>query len=225
MEETTTLSQFDKNWTKPSIKIGIITVVCAMLASFLPNIYLYVAYGAAPTLSVALSAWASIAMIYGAFYIVEPMSYYPIFGLTGTYMGILSGNIANVRLPASAVAQEAVGVENGSEKGQIISALAIAGSIITNLFFLTIAVILGTQILKILPEPFRIAFQQYTMPAIFGALYGQFTIHKPKIALFAMPVCIAMLLFTKSPPWVLILVAIFGNVAIARLLYKAKIID
>lgn len=36
------MDQYAKSFTKPSIRIGIITVLLAMVGSFLPNIYLYI---------------------------------------------------------------------------------------------------------------------------------------------------------------------------------------
>lgn len=215
---------YNKTWVRPSIRIGIVTVGLAMAFSFLPNIYLYIKYGVFPPLDIAFKSWLSIATIFGAFYFVEPFSYYPILGMTGSYIGILSGNIANVRLPASATAQSAVGVETGSKQGEIISTLGIAGSVITNIFFLTIAVLAGASILKVLPEPVKIAFEHYTLPAIFGALYGQFAMQQPKIALFALPISLFVLKFTNIPIWMVIIIAIFGNVLISRVLYKKGIL-
>ncbi|WP_352419300.1 hypothetical protein [Proteiniborus sp.] len=217
-------SDFNQTWVKPSIKIGIATVSLAMVFSFLPNIYLYIKYGVFPPLSVALRSWLSVATIFGAFYFVEPFSYYPILGMTGSYIGILSGNISNVRLPASATAQAAVGVKTGSKQGEIISTLGIAGSVITNLFFLTIAVLAGSSILNVLPGSVKVAFEFYTLPAIFGALYGQFAVQQPKIAVIALPLSIIVIKFTSAPTWLAIIIAIFGNILISRLLYKKGIL-
>ena len=42
------MDQYAKSFTKPSIRIGTITVLLAMLGSFFPNIYLYLAHGVWP---------------------------------------------------------------------------------------------------------------------------------------------------------------------------------
>lgn len=137
------MDQYAKSFTKPSIRIGTITVLLAMLGSFFPNIYLYLAYGVWPDASHMFSAWGSIAMAFGAFYLVEPISYFPVFGPTGTYIGILSGNISQIRLPAASTAQDVLGVEPSSHKGEIVGILAICGSVVTNILFLTVAVVAG----------------------------------------------------------------------------------
>ncbi|MCQ4895635.1 hypothetical protein [Anaerotruncus sp. DFI.9.16] len=231
MNETTNAAalsadeQFLRGWTRPSIRVGIITVVATMIASFLPNLYLYLAYGVFPSWHHALAAWGQVALAFGAFYVVEPMSYYPIFGMTGTYIGVLSGNIANVRLPAAATAQEVVGVENGTKKGELISTLGICGSVITNLVFLTIAVVLGDSILGLLPGFIRNALSNFILPSLFGAMYGQFAYKNPKIALYAMPLSLLFLGLTGIPAWGVIIIAVFGNILITYLLYKRKLIQ
>ena len=106
------MDQYAKSFTKPSIRIGTITVLLAMLGSFFPNIYLYLAHGVWPDASHMFSAWGSVAMAFGAFYLVEPISYFPVFGPTGTYIGILSGNISQIRLPAASTAQDVLGVSS-----------------------------------------------------------------------------------------------------------------
>ncbi|MFQ8729689.1 MAG: hypothetical protein ACLSAC_03830 [Enterocloster bolteae] len=50
----------------------------------------------------------------------------PILGIPGTYLTFLSGNTSNMRVPCSSVAQEAAGVEMGTEEGSIISTIGIA---------------------------------------------------------------------------------------------------
>lgn len=56
------MDQYAKSFTKPSIRIGTITVLLAMLGSFFPNIYLYLAHGVWPDASHMFSAWGSVAM-------------------------------------------------------------------------------------------------------------------------------------------------------------------
>ncbi|MDD4552143.1 hypothetical protein RBH88_00990 [Aminobacterium sp. MB27-C1] len=219
--------EFENIWKKPAVKIGFITVIIPTLMCFLPNIYLYLRYGAFPPVSVALKSWGMIAAIFGAFYVVEPVSYYPILGLTGTYISFLSGNIGNLRVPCSAVAQEVVGVEAGSPEAEIVSTLGLTGSVVTNLFFTTLAAIAGTALLAVFPEPIAIAFKQYTVAAIFGAVFGQFTLKYPKLAVAG--IAIPLLIYIVAPKiglgfltqtWIVIVASVFGTIAVGRLLYK-----
>lgn len=170
------MDQYAKSFTKPSIRIGTITVLLAMLGSFFPNIYLYLAYGVWPDASHMFSAWGSIAMAFGAFYLVEPISYFPVFGPSGTYIGILSGNISQIRLPAASTAQDVLGVEPSSHKGEIVGILAICGSVVTNILFLTVAVVAGSTLLAFLPESVTSAMANYKTVSIAGIVLMVFTL-------------------------------------------------
>ena len=121
-----------EHWTRPVVRIGMITMLSACILSFLPLVYLYIVYGVYPKLSTAITAWGLIAAVFGAMYFVEPISYYPILGLAGTYMSILSGNVSNLRLPCSAMAQEVLGVKEGTRQAELIGTMGIIGSIIVN---------------------------------------------------------------------------------------------
>lgn len=87
-----------------SIRIGAPTCILAAFTAFIPVLYLCSRYNCWPSLEVVLSAWALTALSFGAFYIVEPISYYAALGMSGTYLGFLSGNIGNMRVPCAALA-------------------------------------------------------------------------------------------------------------------------
>jgi hypothetical protein len=211
-------------WKKPVIKIGMITMLIASALSFIPLIYLYIKYGIMINLATALKAWGLIVAVFGAFYIVEPISYYPILGLAGTYMSFLSGNISNLRLPCSAMAQEVVGAKEGTREAEIIGTMGIVGSIVVNLIGVTLAAFIGNWILGLLPEIVATAFRDYTAPAIFGAVFGQFSMRQPKLAPFALAIPLILLGVLKAPIWLVILASVFGTIIISRFFYKAGII-
>lgn len=222
--------EFNKLWKGPVVRTGVITVIIPMLMCFLPSLYLYVAHGVFPDFNTAMNAWAMIATIYGAFYVVEPISYYPILGLTGTYISFLSGNIGNLRVPCSAIAQEAVGAKSGTPESEIASTLGICGSVITNLFFVSLAAVAGAALLGILPAAVQEAFKLYTVPAIFGAMLGQFGSKMPSLIPFALAIPFFMLYIAPmiglgilATPWMVIVASVFGTIAIGRLFYvKSK---
>ena len=132
-----------EHWTRPVVRIGMITMLSACILSFLPLVYLYIVYGVYPKLSTAITAWGLIAAVFGAMYFVEPISYYPILGLAGTYMSILSGNVSNLRLHCSAMAQEVLGGKEGTRQAELIGTMGIIGSIIVNFVAVTLAAFVG----------------------------------------------------------------------------------
>lgn len=224
-------SEFERIWYSPIRKIGVPTLLVPAVLTFLPCLYLYMAYGVFPSLSVCLTSWGMIAAIFGANYILEPVSFYPVLGLSGTYISFLSGNIGNMRLPCSATAQDVVGVEPASQEAEIISTLGITGSVVTNLIFVSVAAVAGAAILNVLPGPVADAFKLYAVPAIFGGMFGQFVLKYPHIAIFGIGIPLGLSLgaiYLDVPfigkPYVVIVCAVFGCISIGRVLYKKGII-
>ena len=216
-------AQFYESFTKPVIRMGMGTLFGAIALCFIPALYLWIRYGALPPVQAILGGWFLTASIYGAFYVVEPISFFPILGLSGTYMAFLSGNISNMRVPCAAVAQEVLQVESGTKKAEVVATIGIAGSIITNLIVVTIAAIAGNELFRYFPPVVVKAFE-FVLPSIFGALFVMFSIKFPKFGAFAIALNLILLGVVKSVPTFLIIpITVFSTVALAVYLYKRSL--
>ena len=183
-------------WGKGTLLLGI--VLC-----FAPLIVVSGIFGYMPPIAAIIAGTISQISVSGAFYIVEPIAYFPILGIPGTYMTFISGNTSNMRVPCAMVAQEAADVEPGTEKGSVISTIGIAVSIIVNIIILSVGVV------------------------FFGAVFGQFAIMKPKFAAVAALIAVPMNFLLKngvfdfmpgsgSPSYLVILTAVFGTILIGK---------
>lgn len=161
-------------------------------------------------------------------YIYEPISYFAVLGIPGTYMSFLSGNISNLRVPCSSVAQKAAGVKEGTEEGTIIATIGIAISTFVNIAILAIGVIGGTYIISILPEKLQMALN-LLLPALFASLVANYIRQKPKLALIGVPLAFIMSLLGMGPFQALpaglanalpVLGAVFGTMGIGIALAK-----
>ena len=141
-------NKYMTEWKRNSIRIGAPTCILAAFTAFIPVLYLCSRYNCWPSLEVVLSAWALTALSFGAFYIVEPISYYAALGMSGTYLGFLSGNIGNMRVPCAALALDVTESESGTIQAEVVSTMAICGSIITNLIATTSAVLVGSAVVE-----------------------------------------------------------------------------
>ena len=168
---------FENEYMPKMHRIGKITGFLGVILSFLPALMLAVVYGLLPDPAALLTAFIAAASAFGFLWIVEPISYFTVLGPIGTYMAFLSGNISNMRVPCASMAQISAEVEPGTEKGQIISVIGMATSIVINVSVLTIGVILGSKVLSALPAGITEALN-YLLPALFGALLMQFGIKK-----------------------------------------------
>ena len=212
-------TNYMETWKKNSIRIGSPTNILAAVTAFIPVIYLCATYNCWPDLNLVLSAWALTAIAFGAFYIVEPISYYASLGMAGTYLSFLSGNIGNMRMPCASLALDVTESETGTIQAEVVSTMAICGSIITNLIATTAAAFVGTAIVSVLPEAVNIVLKSYASAAIFGATFGNYALKKPKLAVFGIGIPIICKLIGKFPAWLIIIISVFGTVAIARLFY------
>lgn len=214
-----------KQWKRQSIHIGTPTNLLAAFTAFIPVLWLCTVNDCWPPLTTVLTAWGMVAASYGAFYFVEPISYYAALGLTGTYLGFLSGNIGNMRVPCAALALDVTKSRPGTIQAEVVSTMAICGSIITNLIGTTSAVIIGSAVLAVLPDFVVSGLTKYASSAIFGATFGNFAIKYPKVAVFALLIPVVLKLATPLPAAAVIVCTVFGTLAIARVFYKKGMLD
>lgn len=206
------------------IRWGKITSWLAILISFGPAIVMAVVYRAVPPVGAILTGFVSIASVVGVIWVVEPVSYFPIVGVPGTYMSFISGNISNLRIPCATVAQKVAGVEPGTSEGNIIATLGIAISVVSNVIVMTLGVLLGTTILTMVPQSILDALN-YLLPALFGALFVQFSFAKPELAPFGLGIGILLTLGVRGgmfPSWVTTLGTVASTILIGVVLYKRR---
>jgi hypothetical protein len=225
------VSAFDQDYIPYIVKWGRLTNLIGIVLAYIPAILLFFVYDLRPPIGAVITGFIMQASVSGVFWFVEPISYFPVLGIPGTYMSFLSGNIGNLRLPVAAAAQEAANVEPGTEQGTIISTIGVAISIIVNVLVLTIGVILGASVLSKLPQSVVTALNNI-LPALFGAMFGQQFISNPKIGVVAAILAGGMIWLSKigalaifpfGGTYMIIIVAVFGSILIGRYLNKDAI--
>ena len=209
-----------KEFVKQRIFLGLFTLLAAWICSFLPPLYLAVVYGIMPEVTSIVKAFSMIASVMLVSWIVEPIAYFPIVGITGTYMSWLAGNISNMRVPVSALSQTAAGVEEGTPEGDIISTLGIGVSVIVNLIVLVLAVFFGQQVISSLPADIQVAFK-FILPAVFGAILANFALRVYLLGLFAL-VLSFVLTTLQMPSFIVLPVCVFGTIAVGIWKFKRK---
>lgn len=211
-------------------KWGQITNILGIILSFGPALVIAMVYGIMPPINAIITGFIAIAGAVGVMWFIEPLSYFPIVGVAGTYMAFMSGNISNMRIPCAAIAQKAAGVEPGTDEGAIISTLGMAVSIFVNITILTIGVLAGSAILSRLPESMVLALN-LLLPSLFGAIFVQFALKKLKMAPIALAIALGLTFALNAgvfgflpgnPSYIVTLGSVFGTILVASYLYKAK---
>ncbi|SEN03033.1 hypothetical protein SAMN05192533_108103 [Mesobacillus persicus] len=157
---------------------GRLTISMVLVLTISLCFYLSFGLGLHPGWQPILAGFAAYAAIVGVAWVFEPISYYPTLGISGTYQAFLTGNISNMCLPAAAAAQNAIGAQPGTKKGEITAALAIAAASLINITILILIIMTGSYLLTIIPATVQEVFV-YILPAIFGGIFAQFAIRKP----------------------------------------------
>ena len=215
------LESYEKEYVEPVHRVGFWTCMLISAAMFLPALLLYFIYRVA-------APWAGILVGMGLaltyllpFAIIEPISYYPVYGDAGNYMSMTTGNIANLRLPCAAVAQVVAGVPEGTRMGAVIACIGIAVSVIVGVIGVFFGSLAGGWVTAQFPPWLTDAFKTYLLPAVLGAVFGQFALRGPVYAVPALIIASIPLLLGWQA-YFIIPAAVVGTVLLGYALFKWK---
>lgn len=157
---------------------GRLTLWSVILITLSVPLYLSFVMGFHPGWNVILSGFLAYASIVAIVWVIEPISYYPVLGVSGTYLAFLTGNIGNMCLPCASIAQSVVGAEPGTKKGELTATLAMATASIVNTTMLLLVIVGGSYLISLMPESIVSSFR-FVLPAIFGGVIARFAIERP----------------------------------------------
>lgn len=169
-KQTSSIEIFNK-YKMTIIRLGYIFVTLALIADFLPAIYVSFATGVFPSVSEIFQLWIAAAAAFGVGYIVQPVSFFPMVNMSGTFMVWLCGNVGEIRVPAATMAQSVTESEQGSPKAEIMGTLGIVGSIIVSVTLITVFAFIGAQVMPLLPKTIVKGFS-FILPGVLGAVYA-----------------------------------------------------
>ena len=175
--------------------------------------------------------WKSLGMglvatapMYWAVGAIEVVTFVPMLGAGGSYLGFVTGNISNLKLPCALNALEQNQVSANSEEGEIISTIAIATSSIVTTIIIVIGVVLIVPLTPVLQaEVLKPAIEQI-LPALFGGLGVAFVSKNWKLAVA--PVLLMLVLFIFVPALnadtvgIMVPVSAVLTIIIGRIMYK-----
>lgn len=181
-----------------------------------------------PKAEMVFKGLATVAVVFYPTAILEVLTYTPLLGTGGTYLGFVTGNITNLKLPVALSAMENAKVEPNTEKGEVISTISIAVSSIVTTVIIAVCVILFRPVLHNITDKdsvFTPAFQQVT-PALFGALCASYLAKHWKISILPILSLVVVLLFSgKLGTGVLIPVGVVISLLGAHIMFKKGWLD
>ncbi len=184
-------------------------------------------YDAHPLFADVFKGLMGVAPIFWTVALIEIVTFTPMLGTGGSYLGFVTGNLTNLKVPCTLMALENSGYKQGSKEGEIISTIAIASSSIATIIVIALGVFLMTPLTPILnSELLKPAFDQI-LPSLFGGLAVVYVSKNAKIA--AIPMLFMILTFSIVPSLasaVSMFVPVGAVIAIisARVMYKRGIL-
>lgn len=157
----------------------------------------------------------------------ETIGFMPVMGPGPLYMSYVTGNITNLKLPATVGTINSLGVEEGSDECHAISLIACGASSITVIVIVALGVLLAVPLKPVLEAPTLKPAFDYAVPAIFGGLVAQ-TIFKNKTdaVLYLIPLAVTLFLTyctsLNSAYFMLIVIILSGAVRVGYYLMKEK---
>lgn len=200
--------------------------VTALLLLF--PVVLCVIYSVMPDWQALLKGLIATAPMYWAVALIETFTYVPMLGAGGSYLGFVTGNISNLKLPCAINALEQADVKVSSEEGEIVSTVAIAVSSIVTTLIIVLGVILIAPLTPILQAPVLQPAFDMIVPALFGGLGVAFVSKNWKIAIAPCALMLILFIFVPalntSTVGIMVPVGVLFTIGVSRIMYKRNML-
>ena len=209
-------------------RAGRIWSLTIMVLLILFPLALALIFRAAPDWHGLLLGLVATAPMYWAVAVVEVVTYVPMLGAGGAYLGFVTGNISNLKLPCALNALEIADVKANSEEGEVISTIAIAVSSIVTTVIIVLGVILIIPLSPVLNSPVLAPAFAQILPALFGGLAVVFISKNVKIAIAPLILMLVLFIFVPalnaSTVGIMVPVGVIFTLIVTRILYKKGLV-
>ena len=206
------------NFSARAARIGTFTLIAGLIANFVPALYLAGVVGVMPQFTDLLQIYAVALSAFGVSWLVQPLSFYPMLGVGGSYIAWLCGNVADIRVPAATMAQRVAGAEPGSPESDVMATIGISSSVFVSVAIITVFTLIGSAIMPLVPKFVTKAFG-FILPAVFGAVYAELSRKHLKIGMMTIVLGLAITYgapLIGVPRALITILVIAGGIAMAR---------
>ena len=202
---------------------GRIWMLTALVLLILVPTIICIHYRSWPGFGPVFQGLLGVAPIFWTVGTIEVFTYTPMLGAGGSYLGFVTGNLTNLKVPCALNAMQSAGVEPGTEEGEVLYTIAIAVSSIVTTVIIILGVFMLNTLRPILESPMLAPAFANILPALFGGLAVVYVSKDWKIALA--PLLFMVVLFLCVPSLassvgVLVPVGSLLAIGVARILYK-----
>ena len=180
-------------------------------------------YNAWPDGAGLLKGLLAIAPMYWAVGIIEVLTYVPMLGAGGSYLGFITGSLTMLKVPCTIAALDRANVKSGTPEGEAVATISVAISSMVTLLIISLGVVLIVPLTPVLENPALAPAFNQLLPALFGGLGVAIIGRNWKIAIA--PIVAMVALFVLAPSLagsaaIFVPVAALIAIAAARLMYK-----
>lgn len=206
---------------------GRISLVLAIILFISYPILVSIYFKVLPDFSLILQGLLAVAPVYWTVGAIEALTFGPMLGSGGAYLGFVTGNLTAMKVPAALRAMQIAKAEPNTEEGEVISTIAIATSSIVTTLILVLGMLLLNTLRPVLESPTLAPAFANVLPALFGGLAVVFLAKHWKIAIVPMTLMLALFLIKpslSSAISLLIPVSALITILVARVLYKKNML-
>ena len=203
--------------------MGRIWTPCALLMLLAVPAAICIRYQSWPPFSLLLQGLLGVLPVFWTVAVIEVLTYVPMLGTGGSYLGFVTGNLTNLKVPCALNAMERANVQAGTDEGEVISTIAIATSSITTTLIIALGVLLLFWIRPFLESPLMQPAFDNILPSLFGGLAVVYVSKNWKIALAPLLFMVALFVCVPSlagSVGILVPVGALLAIGVARLLYQ-----
>ena len=169
-----------------------------------------------------------LAIIFGINGLVDRMAFAPVMGSFAIYLSTTTGNMQNAKLPACMNAVTLIGLDEGSEKANMVSTIAVAVcSLVTTISLIVAMIFLGPLLGPVLSNPILQPGFSNIFVAMLPPMLLPMAMRHPKSLI--LPLALALILckvlgigrFTENQSYMIIVVMVV-TVAFNYFNYKRK---
>ena len=171
-------------------------------------------YDSWPNFTQLWPAMLAVLLFLAPWYPAETIGYMSVMGPGAIYMSYITGNVTNLRMPATVGTINSLGIKPNTDACHTMAIIVCGGSIVTTVLIVAIGVILAEPLEPILKAPILQPAFKYIVPAIFGGLVAQTILKNGKTVLFyvvTLGFCLFFCYFTKiNSAYYMLLTIIFS---------------
>lgn len=183
----------ESNYQKWIHKFGISSSLLLFVAMTAFPIIASAVYGVWPDFKVLWPGFVAVVLFMAPYWPAETIGYMSVMGPGALYMSYITGNVTNLRMPATVGTINSLGVKPNTDECHTLAIIACGASVITTVVIVALGVVIAAPLAPVLESPALKPAFDYVVPALFGGLVAQTVLKgKKQFLYFLVPLAICL---------------------------------